>query len=127
MFWDIPDAIERIETKLDALLNVVRNLSRKELNYMSAEFDALKAEMARNAEVDAAAVAKLVELVAQQAETAAKVDELAAKLAEEEKDNAEVLELANTLRGQNDALAAAVASFSAAPVVEPAPEPEANT
>lgn len=124
VFWDTLDRIERMENKLDTLLGVIRNLSRKELNYMSAEFDALKAEMARNAEVDAAAVAKLTELVAQQAETAAKVEELVAKLAEEQKDNAEIAELATTLRGQNDALAAAVASFSAAP---PAPEPEANT
>lgn len=123
MFWDNTAAITKLETKIDGLMVLVR-LTRKDIFYMSAELDALKAEMARNAEVDAAAIAKISEVVVKLDEAAAKVDDLAAKLAEEQKDNADIQDLANTLRGQNDALAAAVASFSNAPVT---PEPEANT
>lgn len=89
-----------VERKLDFLTNLVKKLL-EEGKKMAADLEALKAEVARNTEVDESAIVL--------------IQGIAAQLEELKGDPAAIQALADRLKASSDALAAAVVANTAPP------------
>jgi hypothetical protein len=75
-WWDDPNQLNRIEQNIHYIVSQLNKLTQGEKN-MSAELDALKAQVAQNASVEASAVALIHGLAAQLAAAIAKNDPVA--------------------------------------------------
>lgn len=92
--------IKRATEALQSLVSEIQNLS-KEINNMSVEFEALKAQVEANTQVAESAITL--------------IQGLAAKIEELKDDPAALQALADQLKAEDDALAAAVAANTPAP------------